>query len=82
MSFFEILNLRYQWEETVKDFKLDYERKEGNIDNITWFIQHGSASNRFRKGYEKAISIAEQIMEKYDEEINLSSLHREKIKTV
>lgn len=79
MSFFEILNLRYQWEETVKDFKLDYDRKEGTIDNITWFIQHGSANNRFRKGYDVAVNTAEKIMEKYDEEINLSSLYREEI---
>ena len=76
MTFFTILNIRYQWEENVRGYKIDPERKNGTVDNISWFIQHGAASNRFRKGFNTSIQLAERLLEKYNEEINISSLHR------
>lgn len=59
---FEILNLRYQWEELVKDFSLPEESKEGTIHNLKQFIETGAKGNRFRKGYDEAIDIAETIL--------------------
>jgi len=73
---FEILNLRYQWEELVKDMVLPSKGKEGTIDNIKWFITSGAKGNRFRKGYDEALNIANQIVSIYNENTNLPSLHR------
>ena len=61
-NFFDILNLRSQWEELVQDFNMDEDRKHGTIDNIKWFIDHGLVGNRFRKGYDEAHDIAETIL--------------------
>ena len=59
---FELLNLRTQWEEIVKDFKMDETRKEGTVDNLKWFVEHGMFTNRFRKGYDQAKNIAYEIL--------------------
>lgn len=62
VNFFDILNLRSQWEELVQDFNMDDQRKHGTIDNIKWFIDHGLVGNRFRKGCDDAYEIAETIL--------------------
>lgn len=72
---FEILNLRYQWEELVKDFVLPVNSKDGTIENIEWFISTGAKGNRFRKGYDQALDIAKQIMSIYNEKTNLPGVH-------
>lgn len=61
---FEVLNLRYQWEELVKDFKMEDSRKEGTIDNLEWFIENGMFNNRFRKTYKQARDLAYEIITK------------------
>ena len=63
MSVFELLMLRYQWEEIVKDFMLPEAAKHGTVDNLRWFITNGAKANRFRKGYQEAIETAEKILE-------------------
>ena len=62
MNIFDILNLRSQWEDLVKDFQMEDDRKQGTIDNIKWFIKHGLIGNRFRKGCDDAYEIAETIL--------------------
>ena len=64
MSVFEYLNLRYEWEEIVQGFMLEDEMKHGTLDNIRCFILDGSKGNRFRKGFDRAIEIANEILEK------------------
>ena len=61
MSLGEILNLRSQWEELVTKFKLP--DGNGTIDNLMWFIENGSKSNRFRNEYNKAVEIAKRILD-------------------
>lgn len=62
MSVFEILNLRSQWEDLVKDFQLDDYRKHGTIQNIKYFYEYCAPGNRFRKGFDEATEIAEIIL--------------------
>lgn len=62
MSVFEILNLRSQWEDLVKDFQMDEHRKFGTIDNLRIFVENGPVGNRFRKGFDEAMEIAETIL--------------------
>jgi hypothetical protein len=61
MSLGEILNLRSQWEELVTKFKLP--DGNGTIDNLMWFIENGSKSNRFRNEYNEAVEIAKRILD-------------------
>jgi len=68
------LSLRYQWEMLVSDYKLD--SYHGTIDNLKWFILHGKKGNRFRKNFDEAHAIAKTIIEYYNENTNLSGLHR------
>jgi len=68
------LSLRYQWESLVADYKLD--SYHGTIDNLKWFILHGKKGNRFRKNFEEAQTIAKNIIEYYNENTNISGLHR------
>lgn len=64
-SLASILNLRFQWEETVKRFRFhDDCRKHGTINNLEWFLEYGYSSNRLRKNYEKARDLAEEILDK------------------
>lgn len=60
---FEMLDLRYQWEEIVRDFKMDDKRKVGIIDNLKWFIENGATGNRFRAGYQESQNLARSILE-------------------
>lgn len=65
LSVFEILNLRSQWEDLVKDFQLDDSRKHGTIQNIKYFYEYCAPGNRFRKGYDEAVEIAETMLRNY-----------------
>ena len=61
MTLDQILNLRYQWEEIVKDYKLD--DYNGTIDNLKSFLESGVKGNRFRANFDQAIKIAKQIVD-------------------
>lgn len=74
-TIFEALNLRYQWEEIVKEYKLDDERKVGTVDNLKWFVTYGKSSNRFRKDFDHSVVIAKEILGLRDEKANLSGVH-------
>jgi len=72
----ELLVLRSHWEHIVSEFKLrDY---NGTIDNLKWFIKYGKRSNSFRPHFNKAIDIANVIINEVNvyETSNLSSVHR------
>lgn len=62
ISVFEYLNLRTEWEDLVQDFSLDDHRKNGTIDNLTFFIENGAVGNRFRKSFDEAMEIAKTIL--------------------
>ena len=64
MSVFEYLNLRTEWEDIVQGFMLEDEMKQGTMDNIRCFILDGGKGNRFRKGFDRATEIANEILTK------------------
>ena len=57
---FELLQLRYEWEELARSFKLG--DKSGHLDNLKRFVQAGHKANRFREGYARAVEIANLII--------------------
>jgi len=63
MTLFSMLSFRYQWEEIVKDFKL--EDINGTIDNLEYFIKNGAKGNRFRNNFNEAMNLAETIVYHY-----------------
>lgn len=65
MNVFELLDLRYRWEEIVRDFKMDDKRKVGIIDNLQWFIENGATGNRFRNGYSESQHLAKEILDNF-----------------
>lgn len=60
LSVFELLSLRYEWEEIVMNFK--FTNKNGTIDNLKAFLENGYKGNRFRPGYDRALDIAQKIL--------------------
>lgn len=79
MNIAEVLCKRYQFEEIVR-FRKTYNLPsyESDINSIEYFIANGSKNNRFRKRYDQALQLANEI-KKYYETINLSSVHGETI---
>lgn len=64
MTIFDILNLRYQYEELTRKFSLP--SYESDIDSIIWFIDNGHKSNSLRNGYGDAVKYAQLIKEYAD----------------
>jgi len=73
----QVLALRSVWENYTQDYKLN--SHESTIDNLKWFTKHGKKGNRFRSNFDEALKIAQIIIEYYNENINLSGIHRKKI---
>lgn len=61
-DFFQLLNLRSEYEEIVRNFEMPADRREGIINNLEWFKVHGNKKNRFREGYNRAVEICEEIL--------------------
>lgn len=61
LTVFELMNLRYEWEETVRSFKRI--NKEGTLENLQAFVDKGYKSNRLRPQYEEAMTIAQKILD-------------------
>lgn len=61
-DFFQLLNLRSEYEEIVRNFEMPADRREGIINNLEWFKTHGNKKNRFREGYDRAVEICEEIL--------------------
>ena len=74
-DFFTILNLRSQWEDIALNSRSTYKliRNDSTIDTLKWFVNSGSKSNRFRKNFKQALSLANDIVNYY-ENTNISSL--------
>lgn len=64
-NIFEVLNLRFRWEEIVRDFKMNDKRKVGIIDNLQWYTENGATGNRFRNGYTKSQYLAKEILDNF-----------------
>lgn len=67
MSIEEILVLRYKWEALVSYRKTyNLPSYDGTIDNLKYFVSEGHKNNRFRKNFDEAMTIAEDILQYYD----------------
>tara|TARA_R110000868_G_scaffold380538_2_gene646555 strand:- start:107 stop:304 length:198 start_codon:yes stop_codon:yes gene_type:complete len=64
MTVFQYLELRFQWEEIVQDYKIDSFHKDGTIENLKWYMENGVSKNRFRHGFKESQGIAMSILEK------------------
>ena len=67
-SLANLLNLRSEYEEIIRRYRIPDEYKNGCIDSLVWFKEHGKGSNRLRSRYNRAIEIADIILEEYGHE--------------
>jgi len=58
----EILNLRYQYEEIVRNFDIPENKRNGHINSLEWFKKYGNRKNRFRDGYDEALELCAIIL--------------------
>ena len=78
MTIFDCLNLRTEFENIIQ-YRKSYNLPtlESDIDSLIHFIKTGYKKNRLRKDADRALKIAEMIIESYENENpNLSSLYR------
>jgi hypothetical protein len=61
-EFFNLLILRSEFEDLVRNFEIPEDKKEGIINNLEWFKINGKKKNRFREGYDRAIEVCEEIL--------------------
>lgn len=60
MNVFEYMELRFHWEELVRGYKLP--THDGTVDNLSWFVENGAKSNRFRENFTEAMDKAKEIL--------------------
>jgi hypothetical protein len=58
---FELLNLRFEFEEVTRKYKLPF--KDATLDNLKWYKKNGHKSNRFRPMYDQSMKLCEAILE-------------------
>lgn len=75
-DFFKVLLMRTMYEDIVRNNSFNLSSLNSDIDNLRWFKKNGHKSNRFRNDFNEAKQIANYIIEYYDENFNLSSVHR------
>ena len=59
----EILSLRYQYEEIIRNFDIPEVNRNGHINSLKWFKKYGNRKNRFRDGYNEAIALCNQMLQ-------------------
>lgn len=62
MKFIDYLNRRSEYEMLVSGFVLPDDKYHGTIDSMEWFVKKGHTANRFRKGFDDALSICEEVL--------------------
>jgi len=62
MNFFELLNLRYEFNTIVLRYRIPRERKDGTLDNLQYFLNNARHKNKFRTGFGRAEEIAKIIL--------------------
>ena len=70
MNYIELLNLRTEFEDIIKDFNMGCQVMQGHsasdINTVEWFIEHGHRSNSLRNGFDNAKQIAETIITEHE----------------
>ena len=59
MGFFDILNLRSEWEAIARHLNTDM---DSSISGLKSFVEHSHKNNRFKSGWDEAMEIAETIL--------------------
>lgn len=59
-SIFELLELRSEWEDLARHFS--GVNQNGTLASLKDFRERGFKKNRFRPGYQRAMDIAEEIL--------------------
>lgn len=83
MSVFELMMLRSEWEDLARHFR--NVGQQGTLDNLEKFLTSGARSNRFRDGYDRAVEIANIIIEQAklkDETFSIPSVCGEEVEAV
>jgi hypothetical protein len=62
-SVFEILNLRYQFEELTAGYNMP---AGSSINTLEWFVENGHRSNSLRNGFDDAKQLAQTILTEYN----------------
>ena len=68
ISLASLLNLRSEYEDIIRRYRIPDEYKEGDIHSLMWFKHNGKGSNRLRSRFERAMKIADIILEEYENE--------------
>ena len=64
INFISVTNLRTEFEELTSDFNMPV--SGSGINTLEWFAENGFRSNRLRNGYDRAMEIANLILEHYE----------------
>ncbi len=83
MTVFELMMLRSEWEEIARNFR--NVNQNGTLDSLEQFIARGAVRNRFRDGFDRALEIANIIVEQAkmkNEKIDLPSVRGEEVEAV
>ena len=59
----EILSLRFQFEEIIRNFDIPENKRNGHINSLEWFKKYGNRKNRFRDGYKEALELCNKILQ-------------------
>ena len=59
VGFFDILNLRSEWEALARHLNTDI---DSSIQGLQSFVDHSYKNNRFKPGWDEAMDIAETIL--------------------
>jgi hypothetical protein len=67
-SLAELLVLRSEYEDLVRNFDISEDKRAGVINSLEWFKRYGNRKNRFRPGYDRAVEICSIILGEYKKE--------------
>ncbi len=63
MNVFEILNLRYEFEELVRKFRGPKHRHHGTLENMEWFLKGGDRWNFRRPEMQRVLEICKAVID-------------------
>ena len=64
VNFINALALRTEFEDLTTEFNMPV--TGSSINTLKWFAEHGFRSNRLRNGYDRAMEIANILLEHYE----------------
>jgi hypothetical protein len=85
ISLASLLSLRTEYEEIIRRYRIPDEYKKSDIHSLVWFKSYGKGSNRLRSRYDRAIEIANIILEEYEyekEKSNISSIRGKEVQAL